>query len=89
MRSVREQLAQFRKSMEADGAAQRSECRRLVGTAVRRAGWLVDEVLQVTPYLSLQYGDAEVWQPPMSTLCARPMSRELAGTSVRRAVWFV
>ena len=49
MRSVREQLAQFRKSMEADGAAQRSECRRLVGTAVRRAGWLVDEVLQVMP----------------------------------------
>ena len=49
MRSVREQLEQFRKSMEADGAAQRSECRRLVSTAVRRAGWLVDEVLQVMP----------------------------------------
>ena len=49
VRSVREQLAQFRKSMEADGVAQRSECRRLVGTAVRRAGWLVDEVLQVMP----------------------------------------
>ena len=38
MRSVREQLAQFRKSMEADGAAQRSECRRLVSTAVRARG---------------------------------------------------
>ena len=49
VRSVREQLVQFRKSMEADGAAQRSECRRLVSTAVRRAGWLVDEVLQVMP----------------------------------------
>ena len=34
--------------MEADGAAQRAECRRLVSTAVRRAGWLVDEVLQVS-----------------------------------------
>jgi len=47
VRSVQDQLAAFRKSMEADGAAQRSECRRLVSTAVRRAGWLVDEVLQV------------------------------------------
>ena len=54
MRSVREQLAHFRKSMEADGAAQRSECRRLVGTAVRRAGWLVDEVLQVLLCSTLQ-----------------------------------
>ena len=49
VRSVQDQLADFRKSMEADGAAQRAECRRLVSTAVRRAGWLVDEVLQVTP----------------------------------------
>ena len=47
VRSVQDQLAEFRKSMEADGAAQRAECRRLVSTAVRRAGWLVDEVLQV------------------------------------------
>ena len=54
VRSVRGQLAQFRKSMEADGAAQRSECRRLVSTAVRRAGWLVDEVLQVMPWSLMQ-----------------------------------
>ena len=48
VRSVQEQLTAFRKSMEADGAAQRAECRRLVSTAVRRAGWLLDEVLQVS-----------------------------------------
>lgn len=51
VRSVQDQLADFRKSMEADGAAQRAECRRLVSTAVRRAGWLVDEVLQVGEFL--------------------------------------
>ena len=47
VRSVSGQLAEFQKSMEADGEAQRSECRHLVATATRRAGWLVDEVLQV------------------------------------------
>lgn len=54
MRTVQEQLIAFRKSMEADGAAQRAECRRLVSTAVRRAGWLLDEVLQVSVFPTWQ-----------------------------------
>ena len=45
--SVQGQLQEFRKAMEADGAAQRSDCRRLVASAVRRANRLVDNVLQV------------------------------------------
>ena len=56
MHSVQEQLTAFQKSMEADGAAQRAECRRLVSTAVRRAGWLLDEVLQVSA-VSFSAGD--------------------------------
>lgn len=47
MRSVQEQLRGFRSAMEADGKAQRAECRRLVATAVRRASKLVDDVVQV------------------------------------------
>lgn len=46
VRSVGGQLAAFRREMEADGAAQRAECRRLVDAAVARAGKLVDETLQ-------------------------------------------
>ena len=57
MRLVQEQLTAFRKSMEADGTAQRAECRQLVSTAVRRAGWLLDEVLQVSA-LSFSAGDS-------------------------------
>lgn len=52
MRSVGAQLRAFRREMEADGAAQRAECRRLVATAVRRAQELVDSVLQVTATLT-------------------------------------
>lgn len=47
MRSVEGQVRAFRQEMEADGTAQRAECRRLVATAVRRARELVDDVLQV------------------------------------------
>ena len=47
MASVHAQLEGFRREMEADGTAQRAECRRLVATAVRRAKELVDNVLQV------------------------------------------
>ncbi|BDA44834.1 probable transmembrane GTPase FZO-like, chloroplastic [Coccomyxa sp. Obi] len=46
--SVHAQLAAFRREMEADGTAQRAECRRLVATAVRRAKELVDNVLQLS-----------------------------------------
>lgn len=47
VRSVEGQVRAFRQEMEADGTAQRAECRRLVATAVRRARELVDDVLQV------------------------------------------
>ncbi len=70
VRSVQDQLAEFRKSMEADGAAQRSECRRLVSTAVRRAGWLVDEVLQV--YIVSKPGNLSMLST--ATSCARSVA---------------
>lgn len=49
VRLVGQQLGDFRKAMEVDSAAQRSEGRRLVRAAVKRAQALVDETLQVSP----------------------------------------
>lgn len=59
--SVRAQLAAFRREMEADGTAQRAECRRLVATAVRRAKELVDNVLQVRRAVHLVATPCEPW----------------------------
>lgn len=46
-KSVKTQLQSFRADMDKDGAAQRSESRRLVNGAVKRAQKLVDETLLV------------------------------------------
>jgi hypothetical protein len=43
------QVAAFAADMRADSAAQAAECRALVDAAVRRAGKLVDDTLQVVP----------------------------------------
>eukprot|EP00884_Botryococcus_braunii_P002009 jgi/Botrbrau1/11809/Bobra.0224s0012.1 len=45
---VAQQLKDFRKAMEADSAAQRSEGRSIVAAAVKRAQALVDQTLQVS-----------------------------------------
>ena len=47
VRSVQDQLATFRREMARDGKAQRSECRKLIAGAIKRAQKLIDDTLQV------------------------------------------
>ena len=47
VRTVQDQLEAFQREMARDGQAQRSECRKLVAAATKRAEKLVDSTLQV------------------------------------------
>ncbi|EIE21598.1 hypothetical protein COCSUDRAFT_30102 [Coccomyxa subellipsoidea C-169] len=70
--SVQGQLRAFRREMEADGTAQRAECRRLVATAVRRARELVDDVLQLSNREALSaYAARRQWREQREAVAAQ------------------